>query len=299
MTAQTKLTTIPADIQHHLLSILPDFYDLGALILTHRCFHDIYKARRASLLDDVARNLLGYLFDEGVLLARAQEAAYGLGDASVKGFSSNTVLLIVNNNYIANSLEIVVFGLLKANREKFDIYDEESLVRFADQPFTVEASPTESIRFQAAVHRFWRFVLQSKKMRTPFLKRLASSELLELNHFVTGISNLIYAMRGQPQCSDWDWDFVSSVLSTGPENILQLWDALQNNDPVFLLEFESAGTNGEEGFFSYPFMDAMESKKLDDIRGIGSLEPIFDGNNEKMHEILEEIEKGAGEDVSS
>jgi hypothetical protein len=117
---QSKFTTIPADIHHHLLSILPNFYDLGAVILTHRCFHDIYKARRNTLLDDVARNLLGCLFDEAVLLARAQEAAYGLGDPSVKGFSTNTVLLIVNNDYILNSLEIVAFGLLKADHQKFE-----------------------------------------------------------------------------------------------------------------------------------------------------------------------------------
>lgn len=92
---------------------------------------------------------------------------------------------------------------------------------------------------------------------------------------------------------------MSSVLSTGPENIFQLWYALQKNDPDFPMELDEAGSNDEEGFFSYPFGDAIDSKKLGDIRGIGSLEPIFDGNNEKMHEILDEIVKSESENVPS
>ncbi|KAJ7159665.1 hypothetical protein C8R46DRAFT_1038951 [Mycena filopes] len=40
--------------------------------------------------------------------------------------------------------------------------DGESLRRFADEPFTVEAaSPTEWIRFQAAAYRFWRLILST------------------------------------------------------------------------------------------------------------------------------------------
>ncbi|KAJ7633857.1 hypothetical protein DFH06DRAFT_1303280 [Mycena polygramma] len=288
---QSKITTFPTDVRHHLLSILPNFYDLGAMILAHRCFHDVYKERRKILLEYVAQNLLGSLFDEAVLLARAQEAAYELGDASVKGFSTNTVFLLVNNDYIVKSLEVVAFGLLKADDKKFDIYDPESLARFAEEPFTVEASPTESIRFQAAAYRFWRFILQSKTNRAVFLKNFSPPELLELDHFVQGISNLIYAIRREPQESDHDWDFVDSVLSTGPENILRLWDALQNDDPEFSEDLDGTGWNEEEGFFSYPFRAALKSKNLDDVHGIGSLEPIFDENNAKMHEILDEIAK--------
>ncbi|KAJ6505803.1 hypothetical protein C8R47DRAFT_1102467 [Mycena vitilis] len=289
---QSKITTTPIDIRHHLLSILPDFYDLGAMILSHRCLHDVYKERRKILLEDVARNLLGSLFDEAALLARGQEAAYELGDASVKGFSTNTVFLLVNNDYIVKSLEVVAFGLLKTDDKKFDIYDPESLARFAGEPFTVQATPTESIRFQAAAYRFWRFVLQAKKNRATFLKNFTPPELLELDHFVHGVSNLIYAMRRKPQESDHDWDFVDSVLSTGPENILRLWDALQNDDPDFSDDLDGAGWNGEGGFFSYPFRAALKSKNLDDVRGIGSLEPIFDDNNAKTREILDEISKG-------
>ncbi|KAJ7366094.1 hypothetical protein DFH08DRAFT_797093 [Mycena albidolilacea] len=102
MPGTTKLTTFPSDIQHRLLSMLPNFYDL-----------------------------------ETVFLARAQEAAYGLDDPSVKGFSTNTVFLVINNDYILDSLRSVVFGLLRADEQKFDIYDLESLVRFAN-PFTEE-----------------------------------------------------------------------------------------------------------------------------------------------------------------
>ncbi|KAF7338943.1 hypothetical protein MVEN_01970500 [Mycena venus] len=301
MSSPSTLTTIPADIHYHLLSILPDFYDLGAVIRTHRCFHDVYKTRRKTLLDDVAKNLLGCLFDEAVLLARAQEATYGLGDPSVKGFSSDTVILVVNNDYILKSLEMVVFGLMKADEKKFDIYDAESLERFVEEPFTEEASPTESIRFKAAGYRFWRFVLQPAKKRTAFLKKLAPNELLELRHFVSGISNLIYAIRRQPQESDHDWDFISSVQSTGPENILRLWMALQNGDPEFEEELAGAGysINGDEGFFDYPYVDIMEKKKLNEIRGIDALAPIFDGDNEKMHEMLDEFSQKAGTDAES
>ncbi|KAJ7115330.1 hypothetical protein C8R44DRAFT_880638 [Mycena epipterygia] len=287
MTNQSKLVSIPADIQHHLLSLLPDFYDLGALILTSRCFHDIYKSHRRLLLDEVAKNFLGCIFDEAMLLARAQEAKYGLGDPSVKGLSSNTIFLIVNNDYIVRSLEDVVFGLMKADSTKFDIYDEESLARFASDPFTAEASPTESIRFQAAAYRFWRFCLCPAKKRTAFLNKFPSNELFEMSHFVTGgLTNLIYAMWRVPQESDHDWDFVSSVLSTGPENILNMWNALQRNDPEFEMELDGAGSNGEEGFFDYPLMKVMEVGKLDNVRGLGGLESIFDEDNKKMMEVL-------------
>jgi hypothetical protein len=41
-----------------------------------------------------------------------------------------------------------------------------------------------------------------------FLKTFAPSGLLELNHFVYGISNLIYAMSRRPQESDGDCTFL-------------------------------------------------------------------------------------------
>ncbi|KAJ7691346.1 hypothetical protein B0H17DRAFT_1133866 [Mycena rosella] len=249
MANQSKLTSIPADVQHHLLSFLPDFYDLGALILTSRCFHDVYQSRRKILLDEVAQNLLGCLFDEATLLARAQEAKYGLGDASVKGFSSDTVLLVVNNDYIT------------PESRHDSIYDAESLERFVEAPFTSE-------------------------MISRFLKMFPPNELLELSHFVRGISNLVYAMRRQPQESDHDWDFVASVLSTGPENVLRLWVALQQEDADFELDLDGAGCNGEEGFFDYPVMEVMETSGLGSVSGVYGLEPIFDGDSKKMEEVL-------------
>ncbi|KAJ7447579.1 hypothetical protein B0H11DRAFT_365848 [Mycena galericulata] len=287
MAIQSRLITVPTDVQYHLLSILPHFYDLGALILTARCFHDIYKAKRRLLLDEVGKNFLGSLFDEALLLARAQEAAYGLGDASVEGFSTNTIFLVINNDYIATSLEPLVFGLMKADSSTFDIYDSESLARFAEAPFTAEASPTESIRFKAAVSRFWRFCLEPRKRRGKFLTKLTPNALLELSHFVNGISNLIYALRGKPQESDHDWDFLASVLSTGPENILRLWDALQDGDPEFPIDLHIAGAREEEGFFGYPLMEVMEKRNLDKIPKLGALGCIFDADNEKMKEALD------------
>ncbi|KAJ6605375.1 hypothetical protein DFH09DRAFT_1269647 [Mycena vulgaris] len=281
-----KLTTIPSDIQHYLLSLLPDFYDLGALVLTSRCFHDIYKSRRTFFLDEVARNLLGALFTDAILLARAQEATCHLGDRSAKGFSSDTVLLVINNNYIVRVLEGIVFGLLKEDNKRFDIYESESLARFVDVPFTYDPSPTEAIRFKAAAYRFWRFCLQPAKERAPFLKTFERNELLEMKHFVKGVSNLIYAMRGQPQESDGDWDFVASVLSTGPENIVNLWFALNEDDPLFEMALEEAGSNQEEGFFDYPLSDLTEENGLDNVPGISGLEPIFDGDNATMEELL-------------
>ncbi|KAJ7159728.1 hypothetical protein C8R46DRAFT_1354360 [Mycena filopes] len=303
------LTDIPTDIQHLLLGILPNFGDLGAMILTHRVFHDIYQERKAALLQDVARNFLGPLLDESILLVRAQEAKStrkgGKAVAAVpEGFSSTAVLLLMNNDCVVKALEVAIFGLLKVDTKEFDIYDGKSLRRFADEPFTVDASPTESIRFQAAAYRFWRFCLQSRKQREPSLKALTTPALLELECFVQGISNLIYAMRGQPQESDHDWDFISSVQSAGPLVILALWIARGDSEKYDEDEFSSwlgwVGT-GEEGFFDYPCMDAKESmfKNLANIDGIGSLTPILDADNAKMKEILANSTVIAHDTVSS
>ncbi|KAJ7079499.1 hypothetical protein C8R43DRAFT_1115632 [Mycena crocata] len=289
MNRQNKLNTIPADIQHHLLSLLPDFIDLGAVILAARSFHDIYKAHRASLIDQVAKNLVGSLFAEATLLARRQEEVYNLGDESVKGFSSNTVILVVNNDYVVRSLEYVIFGLLNPDSDKFDIYEADSLARFVDSPFTADASPTESIRFQAAAYKFWRFCLEPKKARDDFLQKFTPNDLLEMAHFVKGVSNLIHVMRGHSEESDpdSDWDFLSSVLSTGPENILNLWDALQRADPDFDMELGEAGSKyDEEGFFTYSLYRTMEHSRLDEIPSLHSLGPIFDDDHQKMVEIL-------------
>ncbi|KAJ7745990.1 hypothetical protein B0H16DRAFT_1692821 [Mycena metata] len=300
MPAHPTLTTVPTDIQHLLLSILPDFDDLGAMVLTHRAFHEIYKARQNSLLHDVARNLLGCLFDEALLLARQQDAkfpALGGGEAVDESLSTNIIGWIMNNDYVVAALERVMFGLLKVDGKKFDVYDAESLGRFADDPFTVEASPTESIRFKGAAYRFWRFCLKPDEERVSFLEALAVDELLELENFVGGISNLIYAMRRQPQESDHDFgagDFIASVQGTGPDRILDFWIALQNDDPEFEENLDGAGSAGEEGFFDYPLAEVKESKQIDGLQGLRSLSPILDGDNEKMKEILAQVVKLKG-----
>ncbi|KAJ7745982.1 hypothetical protein B0H16DRAFT_1462575 [Mycena metata] len=158
MAAHPTLTSIPTDIQHLLLTMLPDFDDLGAMILTHRAFHEIYKARQNSLLHDVARNFLGCLFDEALLLARRQEAKYtalGGGEAVAEGLSTNIITFIINNDYVVDALEqsrpdaipvsFSVFLRWVPLEPRVDsIYDAESLGRFADDPFTIQALPTES-----------------------------------------------------------------------------------------------------------------------------------------------------------
>ncbi|KAK7065053.1 hypothetical protein R3P38DRAFT_3250517 [Favolaschia claudopus] len=285
MARQSKLIALPAAAQHLILSLVPDFYDLGALILTHRSFYDIFYENKQPLLATVARNLLGSLFDEAILLARAQERCYGLGDPKKNGFSSNRILLLVNNDYILRSLERVSFALLKSD-ERFDTSEAESLVQFVKKPYTRQATLPESLRFLSSGYKFWRYALLSEKGRTPYLKKLRPSELFELNHFVDGISNLIYAMRGVAQESDHDLDFISGVLSTGPENILNLWDAKQRGAPEFEMELESAGCLSEEGFWTYPYMEATEELNKIDKIAKPWLEPILDGENEKMHKIL-------------
>ncbi|KAF8185214.1 hypothetical protein K438DRAFT_1973932 [Mycena galopus ATCC 62051] len=111
MTGQRKLaslTTIPADIHFHLLSILPNFSDLGALILAHRRFHEVYKAGRKTLFQDVARNVLGCFSDEALLPARELEAGSGAryklpDDPSTADISTKTALWIMNTNRVLKS----------------------------------------------------------------------------------------------------------------------------------------------------------------------------------------------------
>ncbi|KAF8155068.1 hypothetical protein K438DRAFT_1777945 [Mycena galopus ATCC 62051] len=89
-------------------------------------------------------------------------------------------------------------------------------------------------------------------------------------------------------------DFVSSVMSTGPQNILDLWTALKKGRLMdFDERFSISGDRCEEGFFWYPYMHAIYSRKLPNIHGLLSLRPILDGHNEKMCGMLESsVEQG-------
>ncbi|KAF8185296.1 hypothetical protein K438DRAFT_1765942 [Mycena galopus ATCC 62051] len=293
----SMLTAIPADIHYHLLGMLSDFHDLGATILTHRCFHAAYNAGKKTVLDNVGRNFLGCLFDQALFLARAQERMYGSGNPPTEELSAKTVALIVNNDPVLRSLEPVVFGFLKADKQKFKRISSAEEDNHKDLPLLVGPTPTESLRFMGAGYRFWRFVLQREKNRIAFLQNLAPSKLLELNHFVTGMTALIWLMWGREAESDHDNDFVSGVLSTGPDSILCLWEALQdailNEDfEEFEDQFGIAGGSMEEGFFSYAYYDVTESKGLDKIPGLVGfrpIEPIFDEDNKKMRQLLKEF----------
>ncbi|KAJ7362886.1 hypothetical protein DFH08DRAFT_841626 [Mycena albidolilacea] len=286
MARQSKLTTIPPDIYHQLLSIFPNFRELKIVILTYRCFHDAFKARRKILLRDVAQNLLGHSFDEAMLLAREQEAAYGRGAPPTEDFSTKIVSLIVTNHYVLRSLERVVVRLLKRDKD-IDIYEAGMWVRLPSG----DTSPAESSRYMTAGYRFWRFSLQRQKEHAVFLKNLTRSQLLELNHFVTGLRDLVDAMGGHPPESDHDKDFISGVLSSGPQSILNIWEAFVSGDEYFDEAFGIAGDCDGEGFFSYAYMDAIDRKGLHRICALDALEPIFDGDNEKMHKLLKKAAK--------
>ncbi|KAF8185235.1 hypothetical protein K438DRAFT_1765887 [Mycena galopus ATCC 62051] len=165
--------------------------------------------------------------------------------------------------------------------------DREIFARFKTgaEPFTGEcivaqASRTESIRFKAAGYKFWRFCLQREKNRTAFLKKIPPPELFELRHFADGVSELIYTMWATPS-GDSDHD----PLEKG---------RLMEFDERFSI----SGDGCEEGFFWYPYMHAIDNKKLPDVRGL-SLRPILDGDNEKMRAMLENSVKETGTDAQS
>ncbi|KAK7007885.1 hypothetical protein R3P38DRAFT_2792020 [Favolaschia claudopus] len=326
MPVQSKLLSIPADIHYLLLSILPDFRDLAALILTHRCIYGVFKAGEKTLLEAVARNFLGAFYDEAVILAYEQGLSRyrrTTNKSTAEGIklTSRIVQSIERNSNVLKSLESFVYGLLKTNKSLYlqDCYDGleeleyrseservaykktllENFVELASFSYTAIPSATESLRMTAAGYKFWRFTLIQEDKHIPFLKELPIREVLELDHYVQGLLKLIWAMRGAG-FSDHDTDCVSGILATGPWNIWRLWGALLEGD----MEEYMGEPYGEpyEGFFNYAFFDVLERKQLPSLGGTGTgdgFNSIFDGDK-ATHEVLKRLAaKEKGVDVET
>ncbi|KAF8185278.1 hypothetical protein K438DRAFT_1765925 [Mycena galopus ATCC 62051] len=173
---------------------------------------------------------------------------------------------------------------------------EEAMARYEFvTPSKAESSPTESIRFMAAGYRFWIFSLEPADKKTAFLKNLATPELLELNNLVKGVLDLIWLMWGSKPKHGQDLEpaYVSSILSTGPNNILRLWEISRNGDPDEFEEFDDAGYLSTTSFFATHYKKIIASRKLDKVRSlrrVHTLEPMFDGDNAKMHQLLDKFE---------
>ncbi|KAF8146872.1 hypothetical protein K438DRAFT_493787 [Mycena galopus ATCC 62051] len=61
------LSILPDDIQCKLLSFLPNFSVLHAVLLTSRSFHSVFLTRRDLVLKHVAENLLGLALGEELI----------------------------------------------------------------------------------------------------------------------------------------------------------------------------------------------------------------------------------------
>ncbi|KAJ6552832.1 hypothetical protein B0H19DRAFT_1155050 [Mycena capillaripes] len=249
-----SLSTIPQDVHYQLLNSLPDFKDLSAAVLSARPLHNAFQTNRKRVLSAVGRNFLGTVFTDALLLARCQEKHDGSAALKVKGLSSSTVRLLVNNAETVGELQAIMFGLLK-DQSPVDPQKKDTMTRFANAPPVVAASETESIRFKSAAYRFCVYcLLQTSEARNAFLRRYPKIQVLELSHFVNALWVLVSVIRGRPLETDRDWDFISNTLSTGPHNILQLWKMRQNllaGDYLASLDFKAAlkaaGTRNDDG----------------------------------------------------
>ncbi|KAJ7115335.1 hypothetical protein C8R44DRAFT_223156 [Mycena epipterygia] len=199
--SQRSLATVPQDIQYQLLNSLSDFKDLAAVVLTARPLHNAFKTHRRKVLSSVGRNFLGSLFTDALLLARCQEKRDGSDALKVKGLSSSTVRLLVNNADALAELQTIVFGLLK-DENLVDINRKPTLTRFAESPPVVIPSETESLRFKFAAYRFCVYCLLQPSGRLAFLNRYPTIQILELAHFVNGLYTLIHVIRGRPPAAD-------------------------------------------------------------------------------------------------
>ncbi|KAF7367844.1 hypothetical protein MSAN_00848900 [Mycena sanguinolenta] len=133
----------------------------------------------------------------------------------------------MKNAETIDELQTMMFGLLK--EPSIDIRKKGTMTQFASAPPIVAASETESTRFKAAAYRFSVFcLLQTSEARKAFLKRYPIIQVLELSHFASALWTLVSVIRGRSLETDRDWKFLSNIMSTGPDNILQLWKMKQN-----------------------------------------------------------------------
>ncbi|KAK7065072.1 hypothetical protein R3P38DRAFT_2827766 [Favolaschia claudopus] len=304
MPVQSKLLSIPADIHYLLLSILPDFRDLAALILTHRCFYGVFKTGEKTLLEAVARNFLGAFYDEAVALAYEKRPSHRRRKRRSTPLTSKIARSIKRSNHVLESLERIVYGLLKTDKHLYlqDPYNYigektlgENFAELASFTFTAIPSFEESLKMTAAGYRIWRFTLLHETEHVPFLMKLPLSELLELNHYVSGLVKLIWAMLGEGG-SHHDADYVQGVLATGPWNILRRWNALLEGDMEEFYE----GPYGEhyEGFFTSALFEVMDRKQLGST-DLYAYKSIFDGDKETRELLRNLAAKENGVDVET
>ncbi|KAJ7046216.1 hypothetical protein C8F04DRAFT_1387822 [Mycena alexandri] len=301
------LATVPQDIHYKLLSSLHGFEDLSATVLSARALHSAFQSNRRRVLSAVGRNFIGSIFTDALLLARAQEKRDGLAALKVKGLSSSTVRLLVNNAETIGELQTIVFGLLK-DQHAVDLRNRATMTQFAEAPPIVAASETESIRFKVAAYRFSVYCLiGSLEGRIAFLKRYPQLQILELSHFVNALWILASVIRGRPLETDRDWDLVSTLMSTGPHNILRLW-TLKFTHPVefkaALNEHKKCADNDEdeggEVYFMAEWCDLMDAQGFPSDAGLREC-AILDGEagHERVVRALEAVAMNTGVAVAA
>ncbi|KAJ7776183.1 hypothetical protein B0H16DRAFT_1858960 [Mycena metata] len=273
-----SLATVPQEIHYKLLSSLHDFEDLSATVLSTRALHSAFQSNRRRVLSAVGRNFIGNIFTDALLLARAQEKRDGSAALNVKGLSSSTVRLLVDNAETIGELQTIVFGLLK-DQHTVDLRNRATMTQFAEAPPIVVASETESIRFKAAAYRFSVYCLiGSLEGRIAFLKRYPQLQILELSHFVNALWILASVIRGRPLETDRDWDLVSTLMSTGPHNILRLWTLKLTHPAAFkaaLLDEHKKSADDYDGFME-EWCDLMDVQGFPSDAGLREC-AILDG----------------------
>ncbi|KAF8185266.1 hypothetical protein K438DRAFT_1973978 [Mycena galopus ATCC 62051] len=268
-----SLASVPQDIHYHILASLADFKDLSSTVLSTRMLHNAFQTNRRRVLSSVARNFLGGVFIDALLLARCQEKRNGSAALKVKGLSSSTIRLLVGNAKTIGELQTIMFGLLQDS--SVDVQKKDTMAQFASAPPTVAASEPESIRFKSAAYRFCVFcLLQTAEARKAFLKRYPTIQVLELSHFVNALWALVCVIRGRALETDRDWNFLANVVSTGPEKVLELWKLKQEAlvKPGWYLED-----------FKFELKDAGTRKKTKTHKKDGSNE-----DNENAADLMEE-----------
>ncbi|KAF8185225.1 glycoside hydrolase [Mycena galopus ATCC 62051] len=215
----------------------------------------------------------------------------GLRSVAVIGLSAHMISLVVNNDRVLRGLEDVLFRLIKSGRRDSTVAIGKSL---HDSKPALSHSPERLLGTN-----FGGFAYSGRK---------TGHEISELIYAMwatpSGDSEhdrmLLLSFRKHFYCFRNVEDFVSSVMSTGPQNILDLWTALEKGRLMdFDERFSISGDRCEEGFFWYPYMRAIYSRKLPDIHGLSSLRPILDGDNEKMCGMLESSVEQAGTGAQS
>jgi hypothetical protein len=114
-----SLTALPADVQHDLLSYLPDLHVLNSLVLTSRSFYTVFRLRRDLVLKAVAENFIGIKLGEEFFDHYANEPA----DSNVPA----TIKFLIGTRNVVQALEPIVFRLLIHPDAHWDDPDRRSV----------------------------------------------------------------------------------------------------------------------------------------------------------------------------